>query len=525
MLSTKPKPTQEMMTMTKLPAPEQWVLHRMNEMEVAEMIEQYIDVVDVLDNSVHLPSSFVRHFVQRFDDVCPTVVAIATLPIVLADGVLLAPEGLDPDRGIAFKIQPELREVLPRREDCDDDAVREAMKFLCDEWLCDVATDYAGKCTLISAALSLIERSLLDQRPCYFVTAGRRGGGKTTTLTMLIMAVTGIWPAAAAWSTNEEERRKALLSYFLYGVSYILWDNIARGSRISCPHIEKSCTSAYYSDRRLGVSEMIATAASAIHFFNGNNVGPRGDLASRSLQVRLVVNRTDPENRTFKHPDPVGWTEDHRAEILRALYTLLLGNPMLKQPRDALGHTRFKMWYRLVGSAVEHAARLVKAEAADPVNRETADQKTREKMDRLAAQQDVDFQKLFLVQETESDEDSVSLGSALEVMKRRWIKFRANDIADLINRQQRQDSQGTDGTFTPEMKRDSIVLRDFLYGPTPANFEATPKSVSAMLRAHRDEPVRHGNETLVLRGNPDPHDEVMVYFVHFVREDNEPGGD
>ena len=27
-----------------------------------------------------------------------------------------------------------------------------------------------------------------------------RGGGKTTTLTMLIMAVTGLWPAAAAWS-------------------------------------------------------------------------------------------------------------------------------------------------------------------------------------------------------------------------------------------------------------------------------------------------------------------------------------
>jgi hypothetical protein len=35
---------------------------------------------------------------------------------------------------------------------------------------------------------------------------------------MLIMAVLGVWPAAAAWSTNEEERRKALLSYFISGV-------------------------------------------------------------------------------------------------------------------------------------------------------------------------------------------------------------------------------------------------------------------------------------------------------------------
>ena len=220
----------------------------------------------------------------------------------------------------------------------------------------DVATDYDGKCTIIAAALSLIERCLLDQRPTFFVTAGRRGGGKTTTLTMLIKAVTGIWPAAAAWSTNEEERRKALLSYFLYGVAYILWDNIARGTQISCPHIEKSCTAAYYSDRKLGVSEMVATAASAIHFFTGNNIGPRGDLASRSLQIRLELDRYDPENREFKHPDPIGWTDNMRAEILGAFYTILLGNPTLKKPRNAPMRTRFKLWYRLVGSAVEHAA-------------------------------------------------------------------------------------------------------------------------------------------------------------------------
>src|SRR5262249_7291304 len=366
---------------------------------------------------------------------------------------------------------------------------REAMQFLCDDWLCDVATDYTGKCTLIAAALTVIERSLLPDRPAFFVTAGRRGGGKTTTLVMLIMAVTGIWPAAAAWSTNEEERRKALLSYFLYGVTYILWDNITRGSQIYCPHIEKSCTAAFYADRRLGVSEMVATAASVIHCFTGNNIGPRGDLASRSLQVRLVVDRTDPENRAFKHPDPVGWTEDNRAEILRALYTLLLGNPALRLPRNAVMHTRFKMWYRVVGAAVEHAARLVKKDATDPVKRETADQETREKMDRIAAQQDVDFRKLFLVQEAEGDDDSVSLTSALEVMKRRWVKFRAEHVADLINRVGREGAN--DGILTPEMKRDSIVLRDFLFGPVPANFVATPRSIGNRLKAHRDEPVRH----------------------------------
>ena len=469
---------------TGLPAPEQWLLQRMNKMEVGEMIERYIDYFDKDGRSVHLPLQFVRHYINRDDGVLPTVVAIATLPVVLGDASLLAPDGLDRPRGIVFKIQKELRAVLPQRDRCTEAAVREAMRFLCDEWLCDVATDYTGKCTLIAAALTVMERSLLPDRPAFFVTAGRRGGGKTTALAMLIMAVTGIWPAAAAWSTNEEERRKALLSYFLSGVSYILWDNIPRGAQIACPHIEKSCTAAYYSDRRLGVSEMVATAASTIHFFTGNNIGPRGDLASRSLQIRLAVDRSDPENRAFRHPDPIGWTEGHRAKILRALYTVLLGNPMLGSPPEAEAKTRFKVWWRLIGSAVEHAARL--------------------------AGRDLDFQDLFLSQEGD-DEDSTSLADALAVMERRWTEFKANDVADLINK--RDADSSLDVETLREMNHDSLTLRDFLFGHAPAGFVATPKSVGHRLKAHVDEPVRSGHRTLILRTREDRAG-TNNYFVH-----------
>jgi hypothetical protein len=300
--------------MTSLPTPEQWVIHRMSEPEVAEMIERHVDFINQRGFSVHLATNFVRHFRQRDDHSLPTIVAVSTLPLVLADGLVLAEDKFDRLRGIDFHIQPELAAVVPKPGSVADRQVKTAMHFLTDEWLVDVATDYSGKCTIIAAALTLIERSLLDQRPAFFVTAGRRGGGKTTTLIMLIKAVTGMWPAAAAWSMNEEERRKALLAYFLYGVPYILWDNIARGTQISCPHIEKSCTAAFSSDRKLGVSEMVATAASTIHFFTGNNIAPRGDLASRSLEIRLELDRYDPENREFRHPDPIGWTDSMRAE-------------------------------------------------------------------------------------------------------------------------------------------------------------------------------------------------------------------
>ena len=104
--------------MTKLPSPEQWVLSRMDERECAELIEQHIDFYveneDGFRRSVHLPTEFVRHYRQRHDGALPTVVAIATAPLVLADGALLAPDGLDRDRGIVCIISKELRAIMPR---------------------------------------------------------------------------------------------------------------------------------------------------------------------------------------------------------------------------------------------------------------------------------------------------------------------------------------------------------------------------------------------------------------------------
>ena len=466
--------------MTSLPPPEQWVLCKMNEMELAEMIEEHIDyyTVDKDGNcrSVHLPTPFVRHFKRRSVRVLPTVVAIETAPLVLADGVLLAPDGLDRERGIQFLIQDELRAVIPQAQDCTPQRVKAAMEFLCDEWLVDVATDYIGKATIIAAALTLIERSLLPDRPCFFITAGRRGNGKTTTTIMLIVAVIGERPAAAAWSSNEEERRKALMSYFLSGVPYILWDNIPRGTQISCPHIEKSCTSAYYSDRRLGVSEMVCTAASTIHFFTGNNIGPRGDLASRSLHIRLDVDRVDPENRPFRHPDPVGWTENYRAEILAALYTILLGNPQLKVTRHAESKTRFKMWWRLVGSAVENATKLVGRE--------------------------LDFRKLFIEQE-EDDEDSATLADALEVLVKKWPEqFMASDVVGTVN--------------NPDPNEDEQTLREYLLPGAPSHIQFSSKSIGKRLKQHLDEPVRSGERTLVLRSWEDKHIKMRVYGVRTI---------
>jgi hypothetical protein len=269
-----------------------------------------------------------------------------------------------------------------------------AMRFLTDEWLCDVTTSYAGKCVAIACALSVVERLLLEDRPAFIGTAPQRGGGKTTLFNMISMAVLGTRATAAAWSPNEEERRKALFAYLLQGVPFLVWDNLMRGTVIQCPAIEAALTAATYSDRVLGVSQTPEVSSTTIITFTGNNIAAGADMLSRTLELALEVTRPDPENRVFKHPDPITWTEQHRAQILRALYTLILGNRRRNVQKPlADAKTRFKMWWHLIGAPVEFAAFCV-GEA-------------------------VDFATLFAEKEAIA-EDVLGLAGLLSIFRDRW---------------------------------------------------------------------------------------------------------
>jgi hypothetical protein len=386
----------------RLPAPKIHVLARHNACTMALLIERYIYFFKQLvlkDGTVieipkRLPSTFVTHYLDFDQSKLPRVSGLTTMPLVLPNGELLATNGLDRKRKTIFCIAPEIVEMMPQGP-IPEAAVEKAMRFLTDQWLVDVKAGYPGKGVLLAAALTLFERALFGERPAFFITAGKRGGGKTTAINMVSLAATGKRAAAMPWSPSQEERRKAIFAALLQAVPLITWDNIAAGSSISCPVIEAALTAGELEDRVLKESRNERVECSAVMIFTGNNILPKGDLASRTLVCRLDVDRPDPENREFKHPDPFAWTLGHRAEIIEALYTLLLGNPRLRQrPRDrSPAKTRFKQWWHLVGSAIEFAAKLT--DEPEPV----------------------DFGELFLAVEKD-DEAAASLAEVLQCLDR-----------------------------------------------------------------------------------------------------------
>jgi hypothetical protein len=245
---------------------------------------------------------------------------------------------------------------------------------------------------------------------------------------MVTAAVLGRRPPAAAWSPVAEERRKALLAYLGEGVAAVVWDNIERGAQISCPHIEKALTALEYTDRVLSRSRTRTVPSTTVQIFTGNNIAPRADLASRSLVCRLEAERPDPENRPFRHADPVGWTLANRPRILAALYTLLRWNPQVRA-RAADRHrskTRFKLWWDLVGAPLELAAMLtLEAQAGAAAAGEGAPF--------ACPPEVVDFDALFTGSETE-DEETCGMRELVQLLHGRFgtRRFTSADVAALL---------------------------------------------------------------------------------------------
>ncbi len=337
------------------PAPDQLTIQVAGEPEATMMIEEHIrfeiendeDSMQSAPKRLSLP--FVRAYMGWKESQLPRVRGISTLPLVLPGGVLKAMQGLDRELELIFELDEELVRRLEKTHAVSLQEAKKAYDWLLNNWLVDVDATEEGKAIVIALALTVIERHLLAEFPAFFVSAAQRGSGKTTVINMISTALSGVMASAASWSFDEEERRKAIFSYLREGSPLVTYDNIPRGSAISCPTLERVLTAPELKDRVLGENRTETVPASTVIAFTGNNIHPKGDMASRSLVANLVSDRTDPENREFEHEDPIGWTRENRNAILQRLYQILL----LARDKPNRSKTRFKTWWNLIGHPLE----------------------------------------------------------------------------------------------------------------------------------------------------------------------------
>jgi len=354
-------------------APPEFTIREMANERVGVVVEKYIRL-EARGRSVALRDPYVRALNALYDESqLPIVSGIQTLPLVCtgADGsiTIRKTSGIDRASGVMFIIDPEIAAALPDPETITSKDAERAYDQLVNVWFGEVAASDDNKAVLVSIPLTVMQRLLLRAaRPGYLITAPVAGAGKTTIAHMISEALFGRAASAAAWSSNPETRRTALFSYLLAVTPLLLWDNIARETALNCDYVNAALTSPTISDRMFHTQTTREAAATTIQVFTGNSIIASGDMRSRVFKAALMVDREDPENRPFKRPDPLCWTRQKRAVILRDLYTILCWKP----DAPAREKTRMKTWFRMIGhplellSGVDFESMISESGGADP---------------------------------------------------------------------------------------------------------------------------------------------------------------
>lgn len=247
--------------------------------------------------------------------------ALARSPFMRIDGSVCDKPGYDDASGVYYTpnaVYPPLPAVISK-----DDA-HAALARLRDPFReFPHSNDVQGsESAFISHILTEAARMALECSPMFWYSAPDASAGKTLLCRMPATIVHGTQPSQRPWVMNAEELRKTLFASLLVGDRSILFDNVQRGQQVRGSELCAFLTSPIWADRKLGASETHKLVNTIVLSATGINIMPIGELARRSIAVRL--GNAD-KTRVFKIPALSHWVRDHRVSLLMDALTILVG--------------------------------------------------------------------------------------------------------------------------------------------------------------------------------------------------------
>jgi hypothetical protein len=218
---------------------------------------------------------------------------------------------------------------------------------------------------MLAVLLTVFVRRSLAQAPAFCADAPMPGTGKTL-LWLCVLRLCGVAPAIIPQCKDDEELRKRLLAVLREGGPGFILDNIRDTFR--SPALEAFLTGPSFSDRVLGISQMLSLQTDVMVLISGNNFVPGGDLWRRMLTLRIDAKVDAPERRSFTL-DPKEYCRVHRQEMVAAGLTLLRGFIAAGRPRSRDTPDRlasFEEWDDLIRQAVIWLGEEQIADVADP---------------------------------------------------------------------------------------------------------------------------------------------------------------
>jgi hypothetical protein len=285
----------------------------------------------------------------------PALRGLIGTPVLRPDGTLLQDPGYDPATGYYLTTRARMDRVpdQPTTEQVDA-----AVTFLLDKFLPDFPwrgpADLANYLAL--AVTPLLRPFTRTLAPFGIVDATMPGSGKTI-LTSSIGLMVG--QQVLTWTDTDAELRKQITTVLADQVGAVVFDNLVEGHVINSAVLARLITERTWTDRLLGSNKAATYPNDRVWLATGNNLQVGGDMASRSVWVRLDPDCPQPEARSgFSIPNLDTWIldPDNQATVLHHLLVLVVdwcrhGAPTTTNVPQMRQFTR---WAQYLGGFLEH---------------------------------------------------------------------------------------------------------------------------------------------------------------------------
>lgn len=287
----------------------------------------------------------------------PVLDAIVSIPVMRPDGTILSTPGYDPQTRLYYQPTPDIANCKIPDQPTQNDARNACTKLLhlIEEF---PFTTQADRANALAAIITPFIRQAMNDRddvPIGVLDAASPGTGKGMLACIIFILATGSRMVALPAPDSEEEWDKKIVTELLEGNTMICIDNIS--GALQSTKLEIVLTTHIYKGRMLGYSQSVRAENRATWIATGNNVKLAGDLPERCYWVRMVATTSNPEAREFKIPDLMGYVEEHRAELIVAILTMIRAWYIAGKPKDKKlrPFRTFTNWSDTAGSILYYA--------------------------------------------------------------------------------------------------------------------------------------------------------------------------
>jgi hypothetical protein len=285
----------------------------------------------------------------------PPIAGVTEIPLLREDGAIVDRPGYDNRTRLLYSPPPGL--ILPP---ILAKPTAEEIRFACDRFR-NILTDFpfinqAARANMLGLILTPLLRPLIaGQVPLALIDKPKRGSGATLLAQVVMTLACGRVEGLTTAPTSADEWRKKITSLLRPAPRVICFDNVEH--KLSSADLAAALTSPVWTDRLLGLSEVVSIPQHATWTATGNNLRVGGDLARRCYWIRLDAGVAEPWRRTdFLHDDLLRYVRRHRGPLIASALTL--GRAWLQAGRPAgqvpiIGG--FENWAETVGGVLAFA--------------------------------------------------------------------------------------------------------------------------------------------------------------------------